>query len=220
LKNRNAIMNADIAHRRTVVESPMVGLDERWSALVDGEVSSAELDALLQELEHDEQGQSACAEYRLIGDLVRGSVDTPTTAPHAFVSGVRARLAAQVEPHAQVVSLPAAAPAANDAVFRWKLVAGFASLAAVMAVSWSLLGVVSTTSAPAGMQLAQVQPAGQPALAQPSAAVLVNTEQGPVIRDARLEELLAEHRQYGGVSALQMPAGFLRDATYQTVPQR
>ena len=36
----------------------------------------------------------------------------------------------------------------------------------------------------------------------------------------QLEQLLAEHRQYGGMSALQMPAGFLRDATHQADTQR
>lgn len=50
--------------------------------------------------------------------------------------------------------------------------------------------------------------------------VLVQTGQGQVLRDARLEELLAEHRQYGGMSALQMPAGFLRNATCDAAPQR
>jgi sigma-E factor negative regulatory protein RseA len=45
-------------------------------------------------------------------------------------------------------------------------------------------------------------------------AVVVNTPQGAVIRDTQLEALMAEHRQHGGMSALQMPAGFLRNATY------
>jgi sigma-E factor negative regulatory protein RseA len=44
--------------------------------------------------------------------------------------------------------------------------------------------------------------------------VVVNTPQGAVIRDTQLEALMAEHRQHGGMSALQMPAGFLRNATY------
>jgi sigma-E factor negative regulatory protein RseA len=44
--------------------------------------------------------------------------------------------------------------------------------------------------------------------------VVVNTSQGVLIRDAQLEALMAEHRQFGGVSALQMPAGFLRNATH------
>jgi len=53
-----------------------------------------------------------------------------------------------------------------------------------------------------------------------STNVAVSTGQGILIRDARLEQMLAEHRQYGGMSALQMPAGFLRNATYDTAPQR
>jgi sigma-E factor negative regulatory protein RseA len=112
------------------------------------------------------------------------------------------------------------APAANDAVFRWKLLAGAASLAAVMAVSWSVLsGAPAGAGGSAGPQLALMQPAPEAAGNLPS-AVLVSTPQGPVIRDARLEQLLAEHRQYGGMSALQMPAGFLRDATFDAAPPR
>ena len=33
--------------------------------------------------------------------------------------------------------------------------------------------------------------------------------------DEVLEALLAEHRQHGGMSALQMPSGFIRNATYE-----
>ena len=54
--------------------------------------------------------------------------------------------------------------------------------------------------------------ASAPAIAAP---VAVNTGQGVVIRDAQLEALLAEHRQHGGMSALQMPSGFIRNATYE-----
>jgi sigma-E factor negative regulatory protein RseA len=42
--------------------------------------------------------------------------------------------------------------------------------------------------------------------------VLASTPQGQVWRDARLQELMQTHRQSGGVSALQAPAGFLRTA--------
>jgi sigma-E factor negative regulatory protein RseA len=118
--------------------------------------------------------------------------------------------------------------AANDPVMRWKVAAGLASLAAVVAVSWSVMqGAAGPdgggVSAP---QLAQVVPPTEPAnpVVAGSAAgttnVAVNTGQGILIRDARLEQMLAEHRQYGGMSALQMPAGFLRNATYDTAPQR
>lgn len=214
-------MNAEPVHT-PVAPAGNLSLDaraERLSALVDGEVPAGELDMLLSALEADAQQQAACEHYRLIGDLVRGTVSVNSAAPHAFVAGVRARLQPdEAQPPQTVAPALAVAPAANDAVFRWKLVAGAASLAAVMAVGWSLLGV-APGGAGAGPQLAQTAPATTVAVA-PAQAVVVNTAQGPVIRDARLEELLAEHRQYGGMSALQMPAGFLRDATSQSAPQR
>jgi sigma-E factor negative regulatory protein RseA len=52
-------------------------------------------------------------------------------------------------------------------------------------------------------------------------AVLVEAEQdGQVmLRDPRLDQLLAAHRQSGGASALQVPSGFLRSATFE-VPGR
>jgi sigma-E factor negative regulatory protein RseA len=38
------------------------------------------------------------------------------------------------------------------------------------------------------------------------------------VRDARLEELLSAHKQFGATSALQESSGFLRNATFE-VPQ-
>ena len=211
------------------------GLDEPGSdlsALIDGELDAQALDALLQSLAEDEDVRTTCMGYQVIGEVLRGGAPQPSTLPpHAFVAGVRSRLQADrvssVSPSVSI-GLPVRAPAANDAVFRWKMVAGVASLAAVMAVSWSVIGGAPASSggaaagpqmallqSPAGVSLANVvQPADQPT------ALVVNTAQGPVLRDARLEQLLAEHRQYGGMSALQMPAGFLRDATHTADPQR
>lgn len=198
------------------------------SALVDGEIDAAELDALLLAYGEQTEARASWHSYLVIGDVLRGAAPVATAVPpQAFLAGIQTRL--QAESVAQSRPVPTSvvahvrAPAANDAVFRWKLVAGAASLAAVMAVSWSVL-----SGAPAGAggsatgpQLVLMQPAAAPAAVDATpTAVLVNTEQGTVIRDARLEELLAEHRQYGGMSALQMPAGFLRDATYDAAPQR
>ena len=39
---------------------------------------------------------------------------------------------------------------------------------------------------------------------------------GPMIRDPRLDEFLAAHRQLAGGSALQTPAGFLRNAAFES----
>jgi sigma-E factor negative regulatory protein RseA len=93
--------------------------------------------------------------------------------------------------------------AANDASFRWKLVAGVASLTAVAAIAWNVAGAF-----PGKPQEAQLA-AGQ------RGTVLAGQQGGVMIRDPRLDEFLAAHRQLGGASALQMPAGFLRNATFE-----
>ena len=93
------------------------------------------------------------------------------------------------------------AVAANDGIFRWKLVAGFASFSAVAMFAWTL-----TSNPPASQQLA-----AQPA----NTELLVASPQGPMVRDARLEELLSAHKQLGGTS-LQAPSGFLRNAGFDS----
>jgi sigma-E factor negative regulatory protein RseA len=98
--------------------------------------------------------------------------------------------------------------AANDSSMRWKLLAGVASVAAVAAVGWSVMATGA-----GGLSSSQPQLASAPQ--QPVAPVLARSEAGLMIRDARLDELLAAHRQFGGASALQMPAGFVRNATFE-----
>ena len=43
---------------------------------------------------------------------------------------------------------------------------------------------------------------------------------GVMLRDPRLDELMAAHKQFGGTSALQMPSGFLRNATFDGPTRR
>ena len=86
------------------------------------------------------------------------------------------------------------------------MLAGAASFAAVAAIAWNAGTALSPA---AGPQLAQ---------AIPPAQVLVASPQGTMVRDARLEELLVAHKQFGGTSALQMPSGFLRNATFDAQP--
>jgi sigma-E factor negative regulatory protein RseA len=119
------------------------------------------------------------------------------------------------------VALPL--PAANDGVFRWKMLAGFAACAALGSLVWGLVG---QQAAPSGAQLAQQTPAPATASALASAAapaqqnlVTVQASAGGsqeplvMIRDPRLDELLAAHKQFGGMSALQQPAGSLRSVS-------
>lgn len=205
------------------------------SALVDGELTDAELDGLLAGMAHGSTTLAAWHNYQVIGDVLRASAPAAAAKPSQdFLVGIHARLQAEAplaqppQPQRPAQPAPVAvlghvrAPAANDAVFRWKMVAGLASLAAVMAVSWTVLGTAPSGaggSNAAGPQLALMGTnpgisSGTGAPLVQEAAVVVDTPQGMVIRDAQLEALMAEHRQNGGMSALQMPAGFLRNATY------
>lgn len=207
----------------------------RMSAWMDDEADGAELDAMLGALEEDPSLALTWASYHVIGESLRQELPQRLGArPSDFLAQVRERLAAEDAMRPVVVSAPVVETqtivrgrAANDGVFRWKMVAGFASLAAVMAVAWGVLG-----SSPAGSGAdpmlasapAVVQPAGnvvavsQTATPQPS-TVVVETPQGTIVRDARLMRLLAEHRQ-NGMSVLQTPAGFMRNATHDGTPSR
>ena len=204
----------------------LIAPEQCVSSLVDGEIGSTQLAEMLSADGDREQLLGSWHAYHVIGDVLRGhSAVVSPRAPGDFLAEVRERLRSEAAPVAQPIPgvlrpFEPAQPvtlvrgaAANDAVFRWKLVAGLASLAAVMAVSWTVLsGAPPAAGGASAPQLAAVPTV--PEAAAPSTAVVVNTGQGPLIRDARLEELLAEHRQNGGMSALQMPTGFIRNATY------
>jgi sigma-E factor negative regulatory protein RseA len=121
-----------------------------------------------------------------------------------FLARLQQRL--REEPRAGVfpaLAAPAARrqPAAND--WRWKLVAGMASVAAVTAVGWNMWG--ASGSAGAGPQLAAA-PGVLPVAAEATA---------PLARDPRLDQLLQAHRQLGGGTALGPTSGFLRNATFE-----
>ncbi len=139
-------------------------------------------------------------------------------------------------PQAPVV-VPVGAPiqaAANDAVFRWKAVAAVACVTSALSLMWGSSGwpsgeqpsavlakadsVPAVTLSTGSTVAASVQVQGAvPPLASPGLdpdAVWVSTPHGPVLRDARLEGMMQAHRQIGGATAFQSPAGFLRNATF------
>ncbi|MGJ7542757.1 sigma-E factor negative regulatory protein [Variovorax sp. LT1R16] len=181
--------------------------------------------------------------YHLIGDVLRAGRPSPCTDSSAFLARFQQRLAdeAPVQRMAVVaapvvVPLPVAArlpvEAANEPIFRWKLVAGAASLVAAAAIGWNWVG---SGVAPVGAQMAQQQQ--QPAmpsvqLASSDGSVLSAAEQGGpsgptrvvvgsgsgnpqvMLRDPRLDQLLEAHRQAAG--GAQMPSGFLRNATFES----
>lgn len=187
---------------------------ELISAMADGQLRGADFARGVEAAAGDPAALEAWHTYHLIGDVLRCGEFTAGTLPAAFLARLQSRLKREQPPIAgtpgpRALAAPAGEPfherrvAANDAAFRWKLVAGFASLAAMAAVGWTLFAGFAGKGAEA--QLANAQPA----------TVLAGTERGVMIRDPRLDEFLAAHRQLGGASALQMPAGFLRSATFE-----
>jgi len=91
--------------------------------------------------------------------------------------------------------------------------AGFVAVAGVLVVTR-----VSTPAPVAAPQFALAPPAASMAapvavvdsLAEPQTLVA----NGQLIHDVRLDQYLAAHKQFSGSSALGVPSGFLRGATY------
>lgn len=194
---------------------------EQLSALADGQLQGEELAQALQFASQDE-GEATWQLYHLVGDVLRSpELASRQHGDRALVMRLREQLAQEpaypplshaAQPVVGVVTSQVPA-SANASVFRWKMVAGFASLAAVAAVGWSaFIGLQGAGSA--GAQLAAAPERAQPSA--PVVAVAGADGQQVMIRDPRLDELLAAHKQFGSTSALQMPAGFLRNATFET----
>jgi sigma-E factor negative regulatory protein RseA len=194
----------------------MMNGNERISALADGQLQGEAFALAVEALAADSDARATWHAYHLVGDVLRSpELGSGAPAPE-FLSRLSARLA-QEKPFTTAdkpvegiaIARPVAQPAANDGAFRWKLVAGVASMAAVAAVGWSVLGA----GAPGLANQPQLAAASQQAPLE--ATVLARSPTGAVmIRDPKLDELLAAHRQFGAASALQMPAGFLRNATF------
>ena len=188
---------------------------EMMSALADGQLRGEEFARAVQVACSDPAAREAWQAYHLIGDVLRAGEGAAGVASDGFTRQLARRIAAEsaaapdlIAARAQPVratgTFDPQKNAANDASFRWKMVAGVASLAAGAAIGWNAVGGLG--GKPEQAQLAATQS---------PATVLAGSERGVMIRDARLDELMAAHRQLGGASALPMPAGFLRNATFE-----
>lgn len=174
------------------------------SALVDGQLEGDDLARGLQALASDPQAREAWQAYHLIGDVLRQPALAAGMHAADFVGRLSQRIAQEPLPRPQLPEQPAAVAhpslraAANDSVFRWKLVAGLASLAAVVAVGWNVVGAQFT-----------------PMLPQLAGGTIAPSANGPMLRDPRLDEMLQAHRQLGGATALQATAGGLHNASFE-----
>ena len=184
-------------------------LAELVSALADGQLQGPELTQALDWLSQSEQGRQQWQAYHVLGDVLRGGRALAPRAEDAFLQRLRDQI--------QCESLPAHRPAAaNDRRFIWRMVAGLAGLVFVSLAAWQVPGWQEKFGA--GPLLAQGVPAvpqGGPASAPFFTAQAPGAEPPSMIRDAQLDALLAAHKQFGGASALQGPAGFLRSAAFE-----
>jgi len=203
---------------------------ELVSALADGRLWGEAFDCAVEASVNDADARATWHAYHLVGDALRSPDLAHCCASAGFMTRLQARLqeetchlpqpematAVAVSAIATVVRSVKVDEAANQSVFRWKLVAGFASMAAVATVGWNLLGALNPHM---GQILASTQPVPVlTALVSPDTAVgSIAANQVPqvMIRDAHLDALLAAHKQFGGASALQAPSGFLRNATFE-----
>lgn len=216
-------MNDEVQKRREAI-----------SALADGQLRGEDFARTVEALAQDADAQADWDTYHLVGDVLRNGVLGAKARDSAFVARLSARLSGESavirpanpvemlshEPEFPQVRTVAAAhrghvEAANAPSLRWKMVAGFASLAAVAAIGWNVLGGLGANPDQSQLALVPVPPRVAPAASEQTVATSPGNEQAVMIRDPRLDELLAAHKQFGGTSALQMPAGFLRNATFE-----
>ncbi len=197
---------------------------QRVSLLADGQLQGEDFGRAVAHLTRSADARQAWDSYHLVGEVMRHG------APHArahdaeFVKKLRHKItlesteiiAVNATPISAIGKKDTEARVANDG--RWRRVVGLASVALVGVLAWQGYRFAAPTlDQPGAGQLAQMKlPAS--ASAAPGAPQVVQTGAGDaqlMLRDPRLDALLAAHRQFGGSSALQMPSGFLRNATFE-----
>ncbi len=210
-----------------------VGAD--LSALVDGELALPQALGCLSG--SDELITQRWASYQVISESLRagtsgGLPDDPalTRSIMQAVAREAAVLDLQRVPESAIDTASALRSSdrpANDPVFGWRWWAGAAAGLAALSVTlnvWQFQtappGVSQTApagalaSAPSNATVAMTQPL-QPTVVETQVTVTAGQPPQTMLRDPRLDELLQAHRQAGATSALQSPAGFLRNATFQ-----
>lgn len=189
---------------------------EAVSDVMDGRLHGQAFSDAVRVLDADESARLAWHAYHVVGDVLRSSELATCQGDAAFLERLRGRLQreqhrnpmAVVDPAAGAsgVTMGAAPPAANDPLFPWKWAAGFFSVLAAVAIGWNMRGLAAPGMDESVSVAADAVRQAEPALTQGEQVM---------IRDARLDQLLQAHRQSGGASALQVPSGFLRNATFE-----
>ena len=194
------------------------------SALADGQLRGDDFVRAVNLLESSAEHRSTWHAYHAVGDLMRTGSCQSINSDSEFLQRLKLNLAQERSPiengeiltpelsETLLESHTNEASAVNDSSFRWKAWGGLFSVIAVSSVAWQMFTGEQSTR-----DLAQVMPSTVPqqVLEQNEVRELAAVEnQGVMIRDPRLEALLAAHQQLGGISAFQNPTGFVRSATF------
>lgn len=202
------------------------------SALADGQLRGEAFALAVERVAQQPEAQATWHAYHVVGDVLRSNDLAFCADDQGFLARFQDRLALEpvFSPNVNTTNLIAIAAykssanalldaqdrsddmPANVPRFHWKMVVGVASLLAVVAVGWNAVGGLETTAS--GEQLAQMSSAAPPLQTMALANASSEAPQA-MLRDARLDALMAAHKQFGGTSALQMPAGFISSATFE-----
>ncbi|MEY5101068.1 MAG: hypothetical protein RJA36_3787 [Pseudomonadota bacterium] len=145
--------------------NPDASWRESLSALVDGECRADELAAVLQVGAGQAALRAAWDEYLVVGAALRGaSGRAAMPARGDFVAAVMEQLASEPQPLPADVAVAEqverSGVAANDALWRWKLVAGVAAVTALTSLAWQFGN--GAGAAPAIARWNQAAPGAEP----------------------------------------------------------
>ena len=199
---------------------------EHLSAFIDGEVEDAGTDRCCTHWREQAEARQRWHEWHLIGDVLRSEeLACGATRSAKFLAQVRSRLADEpvvLAPVRDAATGAAPMDAARQRRRSWLMpaavAAGFMAVAAVLIVTRMPSpqeATLASRTSPAVVAKAPAVPGATPHSDAPQFVVA----DGQLVRDARLDRYLAAHKQFGGSSALGVPAGFLRSATLQ-IPER
>ncbi len=201
-----------------ILNTDNLSLHEQLSALHDGELDAAQAALLVNASLNDSSLMLQWRSLSAIRHVLCDQAALPATS----------HVALEVAPTVIAPSRPSppSQEAANDGVFRWKMVAGISGFAAVGSLVWGLLGAAGSPGLQLGAVLASnssnasVTLVNTPALqATTQVTTPIAGQEAVMIRNPRLDELLAAHKQFGGISALQQPAGSLRSVSLSNASQ-
>lgn len=207
---------------------------EELSALVDGEVDATQAQRLCAAWRDDASTRATWYAYQLIGDVLRSEdLASDPSLDAAFMMSLRARLAKEPVVLAPQPLGSGPRTRTNDGLRRRRtwiassaVAAGFVAVAGVTVVlrgtdetsAAAVMASSGATQASAPVTVVAATPVPRVVAVEPEPPM--QTLNGQMIRDARLDRYLAAHKQFAGSSALGVPSSFLRSATVDAAASR